>query len=109
MRYALMICGDEATVRGEDPERDAAYRAFMEHLGERLLYGLRLRPTDTATTVQVRNGEMVIADGPFAETKEQIGGFFIVECANLDEAIEAAARIPGAQTGSIEVRPIWEV
>ena len=64
MRYALLICGDETTVGGEDPERYAAYQAFMDHLGDRLLYGLRLRPIHTATTVQVRNSEMVIADGP---------------------------------------------
>jgi hypothetical protein len=62
-----------------------------------------------ATTVRVRDGEVLTIDGPFAETKEQIGGYFLVDCVDLDEAIEAAAKLPGALTGSIEVRPIWEM
>ncbi len=62
-----------------------------------------------ATTVRVRNGEVLATDGPFAETKEQLGGYYVVECKDLDEAIEVASKIPGARTGSIEVRPIWEM
>ena len=69
----------------------------------------RLRPTTDATTVRVNNGDVVTSDGPFAETKEQIGGFFLVDCKNLDEAIELAAKLPGARFGCIEVRPIWEM
>ena len=61
---------------------------------------------DTATTVKVRNGERLVTDGPFAETKEQLGGFYLLECKDLDEAIEWAAKIPGAQNGTIEVRPV---
>jgi hypothetical protein len=71
--------------------------------------GARLRPTTDATTVRVRDGEVVTSDGPFAETKEQIGGYFVVNCKDLDEAIEIASKIPGARSGSIEVRPIWEM
>jgi hypothetical protein len=71
--------------------------------------GERLRPTTDATTVRVRDGETLTSDGPFAETKEQVGGYFVVECDNLDDAIEAAAKLPGALSGSVEVRPIWEM
>ena len=109
MRYLLMICGDETAVAGTDmlPE----YMAFGEEMGKRgvLEGGARLRPTTDATTVQVRNGEVLTSDGPFAETKEQIGGYYLVDCKDLDEAIEVASKIPGARDGSIEVRPIWEL
>ena len=89
----------------------AEYGAFMEEMGKRgvLQGGERLRPTTDATTVRVRDGETVTSDGPFAETKEQIGGYFVVDAKDLDEAIEIAAKIPGARFGSIEVRPIWEM
>jgi hypothetical protein len=69
----------------------------------------RLRPTSAATTVRVRNGQLAVTDGPFAETREQLGGYYLVEAKNLDEATAIAARIPGAKHGSIEVRPIWPV
>src|SRR5262249_23620888 len=107
MRYLLMICGDE-TAAG--PDLLSEYIAFGEEMGKRgvLTGGERLRPTTDATTVRVREGEVLTSDGPFAETKEQIGGFYLVDCKNLDEAIEVAAKIPGARAGSIEVRPIWE-
>ena len=89
----------------------AGYMAFGEEMTRRgvLRDGARLRPTTDATTVRVRDGEVVTSDGPFAETKEQIGGYYLVECADLDEAIEVAAKIPGARHGSIEVRPVWEM
>ena len=70
--------------------------------------GERLRPTTDATTVRVRAGEVLVADGPFAETKEQVGGYYLVDCRDLDEAIEVASKIPAAGHGTIEVRPIWE-
>jgi hypothetical protein len=110
MRYALLICQDESVVVGTDPVRVAAFDAFNERMSARgLLAGSeRLRPTATATTVQVRDGDLVIADGPFAETQEQIAGFYLVDCKDLDEAIEVASQIPAAQWGTIEVRPIWE-
>jgi len=71
--------------------------------------GERLKPAATATTVRVRDGEVLTSDGPFAETKEQMAGFYLVDCKDLDEAIEVASKIPGAQHGSIEVRPVWEM
>ena len=88
-----------------------AYASFQGELEARgvLSGSIRLRPTGSATTVQVRNGGLVIADGPFAETKEQIAGFFLVECKDLDEAIEIASRVPSARFGTVEVRPVWEM
>ena len=86
------------------------YAAFGEEMGAgRAQGGERLRPTTDATTVRVRDGEVLTSDGPFAETKEQMGGYYLVDCKDLDEAIEVASKIPGAQHGSIEVRPIWEM
>jgi hypothetical protein len=67
----------------------------------------RLRPVSTASTVRVRNGKVLVTDGPFAETREQLGGYYLIEGKNLDEALAVAARIPSAKHGSIEVRPIW--
>jgi hypothetical protein len=111
MRYALLICHDETKVVGTDPARTQAFAAFEDEMTARavLVGGERLRPTTSATTVRVRDGDMVIADGPFAETKEQIAGFYIVDCEDLDGAIEIAAKIPAACYGSIEVRPVWEI
>ena len=115
MRYVLMICTDGQSEQALSPEEAAAstaeYMAFGEEMGRRgvLQGGERLRPTTDATTVRVRDGEVLTSDGPFAETKEQIGGYFLVDCKDLDEAIEVAAKIPGARHGSIEVRPIWEM
>ena len=115
MRYQLFICGDETADQAASPEETGAvlaeYGAFAEEMGRRgvLVGGERLRPSTDATTVQVRDGKVLTSDGPFAETKEQIGGYFLVDCKDLDEAIEVAAKIPGARTGSIEVRPIWEM
>jgi hypothetical protein len=115
MRYVLMIALDESagqrdgelTGDGMSPE----YAAFMKDAAERgvLLGGERLRLTSDATTVRVRHGETLTTDGPFAETKEQLAGYFLVDCKDLDEAIDVAARIPGAKDGCIEVRPIWEM
>jgi hypothetical protein len=114
MRYLLLICSDETTDQAMGPAeveaQTAQYAAFGEEMGQRgvLLGGERLRPTTDATTVRVRDGETVTFDGPFAETKEQMGGYYMVDCKDLDEAIEVAAKIPTATKGSIEVRPIWE-
>ena len=115
MRYLLFICDEETAQAVSSPEEGAAvmaeYGVFGEEMGRRgvLQGGERLRPTTDATTVQVRDGEVLVADGPFAETKEQIGGFFLVDCKDLDEAIEVASKIPTAKYGTIEVRPIWEM
>jgi hypothetical protein len=115
MRYLLLICNDETAVQALSPDEQAAemggYAAFGAEMGARgvLKDGNRLRPTTDATTVQVRNGEVLTADGPFAETKEQMGGYYVVECADLDEAIEVASKVPAAGTGTIEIRPIWDM
>jgi hypothetical protein len=87
------------------------YAAFAEEAAKQgvLQGGERLRSSADATTVRMRDGEVLTTDGPFAETKEQLAGYFLVDCKDLDHAIEVAARIPGARTGSIEVRPIWEM
>lgn len=88
----------------------AAYFAFTNETREAGVYvgGEALQPTATATTVQVRDGKTLTTDGPFAETKEQMGGYYMIDVENLDEAIQWAAKIPGAAHGSIEVRPILE-
>jgi hypothetical protein len=111
MRYALLVCDTENLERTPDEVDQAfvAYMGFQEEMAARgvLVTRVRLRPTSSATTVRVRDGDLVIADGPFAETKEQIAGFYLVECADLDEAIQVAARIPAVHSGTIEVRPVW--
>ena len=115
MRYALLICTDESSDQAMSPAETETYMAgyakFGEEMGQRgvLTGGERLKPSTDATSVQVRNGETLTTDGPFAETKEQLGGFYLIDCKNLDEAIEIAAKIPGAQHGTVEVRPIWEM
>ena len=115
MRYALLICNDESARSALSPEEEAArmagYDAFASEMGARgvLQGGERLRPTTDATTVRVSNGETLVSDGPFAETKEQMGGFYLIDCKDLDEAIEIAAKIPAAAFGTIEVRPIWDM
>ena len=115
MRYALLITGDESAFEAVSPEEAQAslaeYGVWAEEAGKRgaLQGGERLRPTTEATTVRVRDGETLTTDGPFAETKEQIGGFFLVDCKDLDEAIDLASKLPGARFGSVEVRPIWEM
>ena len=114
MRYALLICLDEAAQAAMSPEEAKSqmdrYFEFQEQAGSALLAGERLHPTSDATTVRVQNGEVLASDGPFAETKEQMAGFYLVEAKDLDEAIAIAAKIPTAQNGgSIEVRPVWEM
>jgi hypothetical protein len=114
MRYALLIYTAEPTeAQPEDvmkAEMDG-YAAFTREVTQRGAYkgGEALQGTQSATTVQVRNGQTITTDGPFAETKEALGGFYLVEAKDLDEAIKIAAMIPGAKHGSIEVRPIWEL
>jgi hypothetical protein len=113
MRYALLIYGDQTTEPTSEESQATmdAYYAFAKDIQERgvMQAGEALQPFTTATTVRVRNGETLTTDGPFAETKEQLGGFYIVDCKDLDEATEVAAKIPGAVDGSIEIRPIFEI
>jgi hypothetical protein len=112
MKYLLLIYADERAYEtmSEDERHEmyAAYDVLMKDLAEKgqSLAGDELAPTSTATTVQVRNGERLITDGPFAETKEQLGGYFLVDVPDLDAAIDIAARIPSVHAGSIEVRPV---
>jgi hypothetical protein len=113
MRYALLVAVEEPDdLSADDAARQyAEFMAFQEEMEARgvLVARERLRPSSSATTVRVRDEGLVVADGPFAETKEQIAGFYIIECADLDEAIEIASRNPGARHGTIEVRPVWEI
>jgi len=114
MKYLLMIYSDEHAfeVMSEDERHEvyAAYDELMKDLAAKghMLGGDELAPTSTATTVQVRGGERMVTDGPFAETKEQLGGYFLIDVDDLDAAIDIAARIPSVHSGSIEVRPIAE-
>lgn len=114
MRYLCLIYEEEKHVNGMSKnELDAfmgEYFAFTEgiqksgqHLG-----GEALQPVETATTVRVRNGKVSTTDGPFAETKEQLGGFYLINAKDLDDAIQVAVKIPSARLGSVEVRPIME-
>jgi hypothetical protein len=114
MQYALLIYTPEPTEPPSDEETKAemdAYNAFTKELVDSgaMRGGEALQPTSTATTVTVRDGRTITTDGPFVETKEAFGGFYLIEAADLDAAIEWAAKIPGARRGSIEVRPIWEL
>jgi hypothetical protein len=110
MKYLCTIYGEESQWSNATPEQMAevmaAYNAFGEEAAGVILGGEGLELTSAATTVRVRDGERVLSDGPFAETKEQLGGYYLLECSSLDEAIDWAAKIPGAATGSVEVRPV---
>ena len=112
MQYLLLIYGDEAAqknaTQADMNAMFSAYRDFTQSLitNGQMKAGDALQPTTTATTVRVRDGKTLRTDGPFAETKEQLGGYYLVEAKDLDEATKLAARIPGARTGSIEVRPV---
>jgi hypothetical protein len=111
MKYMLIHCVDESLELSADEVTavEASLASWIEDTVARgvNLHGSRLQPTSDATTVRMRNDEVLIADGPFAETKEQIGGYDVIECANLDEAIAVAAEHPTARIGTIEVRPFW--
>ena len=112
MRYLLSIIVDEsgfADATSEDRERmSSAYADYTDAVEAAgiLRGGDGLQPSSTATTVRVRDGEPLLTDGPFAETREQLAGYYLLECADLDEAIGWAAKIPGAQWGAVEVRPV---
>lgn len=114
MRYLLLIYSDESHYTRLSDEENAAlmaeYYSFHEELvaAGAFVDGARLRPTPMATTLRTRAGDTVTTDGPFAETKEQLGGFYTIEAADLDAALAWAAKLPTAHYGSIEVRPVWE-
>jgi len=113
MQYLLMIYSNEVEYAKMDPatgkQMMEEYGAFTQSIIQNGNFkaGDRLQPTTTATTVRVRDGKTLTTDGPFAETREQLGGYYLVEAKDLNAAIAIAARIPGARVGSIEVRPIW--
>jgi hypothetical protein len=106
MRYLFLICIDPDVQL--TPEQ-ADVRSWVTEMSDRKVRALgdRLRPVTDATTVRIREGELLVSDGPFAETREHIGGFDLIDCADLDEAIEIASRHPIARYGTIDVRPIW--
>jgi len=112
MKYMLLLYADEGV--WTDPEREACYRESAQ-LAHKLnakgqyLAANPLQSVSTATSVQVRDGKRLVTDGPFAETREQLGGYFLVEARNLDEAIEIAGQLPGARKGTVEIRPVVEV
>jgi len=112
VKYMLLIYGQEDT--WDDDYRNACYAESGDLANEldqsgRLLGTSPLHPTATATSVRIREGKRVITDGPFAETHEQLGGYYLVDVDDLDEAIDIAGRIPGARTGTVEVRPVIEL
>jgi hypothetical protein len=114
MKYLCLIYDDESLfARTPKPEIDkmmSEYGAFGESIKKsgHHVAGYQLHPTDTSTTIRSRNGKVSTTDGPFAETKEQLGGFYLIEAKDLNDAVQVAARIPSVRTGSIEVRPIVE-
>jgi hypothetical protein len=115
MKYAILIYGDEARLSEATPEQiEQAMGGWWEYEAELQkeeglrLAGEALQPTSTATSIRMKDGKPVTTDGPFAETKEQLGGFYLLECKDLDEAIEWGLKCPGAKLGTIEVRPIQE-
>jgi hypothetical protein len=115
MKYLLMVYGSEQGMRALSKESMdqalAAYGAYSEALKKAgvLAGSNRLRPTNSASTVRVADGKTQVLDGPYAETKEQLGGYFLIDVPDLDSALAWAARCPGASHGSVEVRPIWEM
>ncbi|MBI4292643.1 MAG: YciI family protein [Betaproteobacteria bacterium] len=113
MKYLCLICADLRLMMEHLPEAQAAkhfeeYREFTEEVRRNGQYigSNRLLPPDAATTIRVRNGKVSVTDGPFAETKEQIGGYYVIEARDLNEAIHIASKIPGARFGCVEIRPI---
>jgi hypothetical protein len=114
MKYMLLIYHEEQSWDGlSEQERQNIYAEYGKFSAEiaasgNYVAGSELHPVSTATSVRVRDGEQLTTDGPFAETKEQLGGYYLIEAGNLDEAIAIAARIPSARVGTIEVRPVSE-
>jgi len=115
MRYMLMINNDESALAAMPIDKiqqmSAAYSAYTEALKTSgvWLAGERLRPTQATTSVRIADGKTNVIDGPYADTKEQLAGFYMIEAADIDTAIEWAARCPAASTGTVELRPIWEM
>ena len=112
MRYMLLIYGEETALNQTEREQcyqESAQLAHQLNAEGRFLATAPLHPTSAATSVRVRQGKRVVTDGPFAETREQLGGYFLINASDLDEAIAIAARIPGARWGTVEIRPVIEI
>jgi hypothetical protein len=115
MQYLMLLYASESTFNTLTPEQQKAgveqYSRFTEEIKHngKWVNSNRLAPVASATTVRVRDGKRVVTDGPFVETKEQLGGYYLIEAKDLDEAIAIAARCPGAEHGTIEVRPVWQM
>ena len=112
MRYMLLIYGDEQALNEAEREKcyqESAQLAHQLDAAGQFLATAPLHPTSTATSVRVREGKRQVTDGPFAETREQLGGYFLINADDLDEAIAVAARIPGARWGTVEIRPVIEI
>jgi hypothetical protein len=114
MQYAVLIYENESTAaQPGTPEADEVFQRYWSFTEDITAEGVNkggeaLHPTSEATTVRIRDGELQVTDGPFAETKEQLGGFYLIEADDLDQAISIAARIPASETGSVELRPVWD-
>jgi hypothetical protein len=108
MKYVCLVYGEESQVRDLDDRQCASYAGSLQDSGH-LIVGQALQTVDTATTVRVREGKTTVVDGPFAETKVQLAGFYLIDARDLDEAIQIASGIPPAKVGSIEVRPAREL
>ena len=114
MKYLALIYGNETAdmsrPEGEQQAEMQEYFVYTEEIQKAgvMAAGEALHPTSTATTIRIREGKLTTTDGPFAETREQLGGYYVLDCANLDEAIQWASKIPHAKYGSIEVRPILD-
>jgi hypothetical protein len=112
MRYMLLIYASEKDWAYSDREscyQESAQLAQELHTQKKLISTSPLQPIATATTVRMREGKRLVTDGPFAETREQLGGYFMVDAKDLDEAISIASRLPGAQRGTVEIRPVLEI
>ena len=105
MKYLCLVYGEEGAMQAMDDQRCKAFSDGVRESGQ-CITAEALQPVASATTVRVRNGKVSVTDGPFAETKEQLAGFYLMEARDLNEAIQLAARIPPAEIGSIEVRPV---
>lgn len=113
MKFICLICAETVMEQMAPADAEKHYREYAEFTADikknsHFIGGNRLTPANTAITVRVRNGKVSITDGPFAETKEQFGGYYVIEARDLNDAIEVAAKIPGARFGCVEVRPIAE-
>ena len=108
MKYLLLICTEGTPVANEDRPGDLDIDQWLEFVKDTRIIGERVRPTNEATTVRSRGGEVLVTDGPYVETKEQMCGFDVIDCKDLDEAIDIASKHPVARFGMVEVRPFWE-